>query len=91
LGAQNILRNESDPFPRINPEFVVRAQPDVILISELDVKTMRERPGWSNMTSVRGGRICAFNAMDQNVLVRPGPRLAEAARIMADCLKRFAS
>ena len=91
LGAQNILQAETDAFPRMNPEFVIRAQPDLIMISERDVAAMLTRPGWSNMAAIKGNRICAFVTTDQDILVRPGPRLPQAARIMADCLKRFAS
>jgi iron complex transport system substrate-binding protein len=91
LGAQNILPAEPDAFPRINPEFVIRAQPDLIMISERDVAAMLARPGWSHMTAIKGNRICAFSATEQDILVRPGPRLPQAARLMADCLKRFAS
>lgn len=90
LGAQNILHTQSDAFPRINPEFVIRAQPDVIMISERDMAVMLERPGWSNMAAIKHHRICAFATAEQDVLVRPGPRLAEAARVMANCLGRFA-
>jgi iron complex transport system substrate-binding protein len=90
LGAQNILQTQPDAFPRINPEFVIRAQPDVIMISERDLTAMLQRPGWSNMAAIKHHRICAFATAEQDVLVRPGPRLAEAARVMANCLGRFA-
>ena len=91
LGAQNILQAEPDAFPRMNPEFVIRAQPDLIMISERDVAGMLTRPGWSSMAAIKGNRICAFATTEQDILVRPGPRLPQAARMMADCLKRFAS
>ena len=91
LGAQNILQALPEAFPRLNPEFVIRAQPDLIMISERDITAMLERPGWSTMTAVKNHRICTFAAVEQDILVRPGPRLSEAARLMADCLKRFAS
>jgi iron complex transport system substrate-binding protein len=91
LGAQNILQARPEAFPRINPEFVVRVQPDLIMISERDLADMRKRPGWSNMNAIKENHICAFPTTEQDVLVRPGPRLAEAAQLMADCLKRFAS
>lgn len=91
LGAQNVLQAQSDAFPQINPEFVVRAQPDLIMISERDVADMLARPGWSNMMAVKDKRVCAFASTEQDILVRPGPRMAEAARLMANCLKRFAS
>jgi iron complex transport system substrate-binding protein len=89
LGAQNILQTQPDAFPRINPEFVIRAQPNVIMISERDLTAMLERPGWSNIAAIKHNRICAFATAEQDVLVRPGPRLAEAAHLMSSCLRRF--
>jgi iron complex transport system substrate-binding protein len=91
LGAHNILQAQPDAFPRINPEFVLRAQPDLIMVSERDMASMLERPGWSSMAAIKNNRFCAFAPAEQDVLVRPGPRLAEAAHIMANCLKRFSS
>jgi iron complex transport system substrate-binding protein len=32
------------------------------------------------------GRVCAFAPAQADVLMRPGPRLAEAAHLMAQCL-----
>jgi iron complex transport system substrate-binding protein len=60
------------------------------MISERDMAVMLERPGWPNMAAIKHNRICAFPTAEQDVLVRPGPRLAEAARVMANCLGRFA-
>jgi iron complex transport system substrate-binding protein len=91
LGAQNVLQAQLVAFPQINPEFVVRAQPDLIMISERDMADMLARPGWGNMNAVKNKRVCAFATIEQEILVRPGPRMAEAAQLMANCLKRFAS
>jgi iron complex transport system substrate-binding protein len=44
------------------------------------------RPGWKNMQAMRMERVCQFKKEDANILVRPGPRLAEAAQLMAQCL-----
>jgi iron complex transport system substrate-binding protein len=38
------------------------------------------------MRALREQRLCVFPVEEANVLVRPGPRMAEAARIMARCL-----
>lgn len=86
LGVQNIVGPELGPFPRINPEFVVRADPDVILIGERNRAGLEQRPGWSGMRALREGRICVFDEAQSDVLVRPGPRMAEAARLLADCV-----
>ncbi|MDB5873193.1 MAG: transporter substrate-binding protein [Ramlibacter sp.] len=87
VGAANIVPGALGSVPKLNPEFVVRANPQVIMISEFGARTLKQRPGWSRIRAVRDGRVCALNSVQGDVLVRPGPRLAEAARIMVDCLK----
>lgn len=86
LGVQNIVRPELGPFPRINPEYVVRENPDLIMIGSRNVQGMEARPGWRGMRAVREQRVCVFTPEESDVLVRPGPRMAEAARIMARCI-----
>jgi iron complex transport system substrate-binding protein len=87
LGAKNIIPKGLGPFPKINPEFVVRANPDVIMVSRQGLTGMAQRPGWAKMRAVRDNRMCAFSSEDDDVLVRAGPRMAQAAQLMANCLK----
>ena len=86
LGLQNIVPAEQGPFPRMNPEFVVRADPDLILIGVRNAHGLENRPGWRGMRAVREQRVCIFSTEESDVLVRPGPRMAEAARVMARCI-----
>ena len=86
LGARNILPASLGPFPKINPEFVVRAQPDIIMVGDSNFADMANRPGWQNMRAMRTQRVCHFKSEESDVLVRAGPRMAEAARLMAQCL-----
>ena len=86
LGARNILPASLGPFPKINPEFVVRSQPDIIMVGDSNFADMAARPGWRNMRAMRTQRVCHFKPEDSDVLVRAGPRMAEAARLMAQCL-----
>ena len=88
IGARNIVPASLGPFPKLNPEFVVRADPDVIMLAEDEPAARIEgRPGWQRMRAVRAGRVCAFDAAQRDVLVRAGPGMAEAARLMVQCLK----
>jgi len=86
LGVRNIIGAELGPFPKINPEFVVRADPDLIMVSERNSQGMAQRPGWAGMRAIRERRICRFTSEQSDVLARPGPRMAEAARLMARCI-----
>lgn len=86
LGVQNIVPASLGPFPKLNPEFVVRANPDLIMISKRNSTELFNRPGWENIRAIRENRVCIFPDEQADVLVRPGPRMAEAAGIMADCV-----
>lgn len=86
LGVRNVIAPELGPFPLVNPEYVVRADPDLVMIGERDAADLRQRPGWSGVRALREGRICVFTPAESDVLVRPGPRMAEAARLLARCI-----
>ena len=86
LGMKNIVPASLGPFPKLNPEYVVRANPDLIMVSVRSAAGMEQRPGWGGIRAVREGRICRFDAAQSDVLVRPGPRMDEAARLMARCI-----
>lgn len=86
LGLGNIVPAALGPFPQINPEFILRAQPDVIMATQLELARMPRRPGWERLRALRDKQQCGFAASHYDVLVRPGPRLGEAAELMAGCL-----
>ncbi|MES2280892.1 MAG: helical backbone metal receptor [Pseudomonadota bacterium] len=90
LGVKNVVPAALGPFPKLNPEFVVRANPDIIMIGNRSMLAMVPYPGWGSIKAVKEQRICVFGVGDSDVVVRPGPRMAEAARIMAKCLEEKA-
>jgi iron complex transport system substrate-binding protein len=90
LGVKSIVPGELGPFPRINPEFVVRMDPDLIMISQAEGPGLELRPGWSDMRAIREHHVCLFSPADSQLIVRPGPRMAQAARLMARCIARNA-
>lgn len=96
IGADNIIPASLGAFPKLSPEFVVRANPDVIMLGRDDevahqtdrVGSLAKRPGWSSIAAIQSRRVCRFTADESNVLVRAGPRMPEGARLMAECLRR---
>jgi len=74
------------PFPKLNPEYIVRAQPDIVMAARRDLAAMPRRPGWSTLRALRSGQACRFDAAQDELLTRSGPRMGEAARVLADCL-----
>lgn len=87
LGLNNIVAGSLGPFPKVNPEFVVRAQPDVIMVGDSNADAMPTRPGWGNLKAIQQKRVCAFDRTDADILVRPGPRMAQGATLVARCLQ----
>ena len=87
LGVVNVIPDSLGPFPKINPEFVVQAKPDVILLTESTVADIQKRPGWNSIPAVMRNRICTFSTDQNDVLVRPGPRMGEAALIISQCIQ----
>jgi iron complex transport system substrate-binding protein len=87
LGVRNVVPGTLGPFPQLNPEFVVRADPQVIMVAGDEAPQLAARPGWRRLQAVREGRVCGFSHADADVLVRAGPRMAEGARLMARCLR----
>ncbi|MBA4178380.1 MAG: ABC transporter substrate-binding protein [Leptothrix sp. (in: Bacteria)] len=86
LALANIVPAAMGPFPKLNPEFVIRAQPALVMASAEAVAEMPGRPGWAALQAPQRGRVCGFGAAAMDTLVRPGPRLAEGAEAIADCL-----
>ena len=86
LHLRNIAPAALGAFPRLSPEFVVQAQPEVILAARRNAVQMAARPGWGRLPALRGGQVCAFDEPTYELLIRPGPRMGEAARAMAACL-----
>jgi iron complex transport system substrate-binding protein len=86
LGLGNVVPAALGSFPSLNPEFVLRAQPDIVIASQRGLASMASRPGWSSLRALQAGRSCGLAPVDWDSLVRPGPRLADAAEALAACI-----
>jgi iron complex transport system substrate-binding protein len=86
LGLRNIVPAELGPFPKLNPEFILRAQPDLMMGRARAVAAMPRRPGWGRLEALRRQQLCSFDEERYDPLVRPGPRMGEAALSVASCL-----
>ncbi len=86
LGLVNIVSGELGLFPKINPEMVVRRAPDLIIGPRASLSGLADRPGWASLPAVRRQQVCMFDADQWELISSPGPRLGEAAALLADCL-----
>ncbi|NLD68529.1 MAG: ABC transporter substrate-binding protein [Limnobacter sp.] len=90
LGLANIVEPQLGPFPKLNPEYVVRAKPDIIVGTRREQAALVRRPGWGALAAVREQRLCGFDTPQYDLLTRPGPRAGEAAALLVDCLVELA-
>ena len=90
LGMRNIVPAALGPFPKLNPEYVVRHNPDVIFAPPEAASTLAQRPGWAGIRAVREKRLCALGPEQRDSVVRPGPRVVEGMRALKECLDRVA-
>lgn len=79
-GGINIFKNEIN-YPLVNTEMVLMKNPDIIFLiyPNPDIEAVKSRPAWKYIKAVENNNIFAIN---QDILVRPGPRNIEAIKIM---------
>jgi len=89
LGLVNVVTSSMGAFPQVNPEFVVKANPQIIFMGERTATDLKSRPGWQRIEAIAQQRICAFTPAQSDIVVRSGPRIPEAADLMLACLNRM--
>jgi iron complex transport system substrate-binding protein len=89
LGLVNVVTPAMGSFPQVNPEFVVKANPQIIFMGERAATDLKTRPGWQRIEAIQQQKICSFTPDQSDIVVRSGPRIPEAADLMVACLKRI--
>jgi iron complex transport system substrate-binding protein len=86
-GGINVFGDRPGSSLEISAQDLIAAQPEVCFVSwcgvaadKLDVRRLIERPGLEELAAARAGRVYP---LDERFSGRPGPRMLEAARIMA--------
>jgi iron complex transport system substrate-binding protein len=86
-GGRNIVPAELGDFPMLDPEFIVNANPEIIVLASHphgeSAVTIAARPGWATLTAVVEGAIIELTAEQVDLLNRPGPNLGAAVRLLA--------
>ncbi|MEM2004517.1 MAG: ABC transporter substrate-binding protein [Zestosphaera sp.] len=94
-GGVNVFANTSMTWFTASPESVISLNPSVIIISynygafgsyQDLVSRIASRPGWESVRAVRDGRVYVVGGVAEDVLSRPGPRLALAVKVLARIL-----
>jgi iron complex transport system substrate-binding protein len=85
-GGINLMADSDTAYPIANLETIIAVDPDVIIYAHGAMSTAQvaERDGWRQMEAVRRGRIVQIE--DENILVRPGPRIVEGLEALAEAI-----
>lgn len=92
-GGRTIFPDLRADWPQVSMEEIVRRQPELVLLPvgenrRHSLRRLLDAPGWRELEAVREGRIVEVPA---DLLSRPGPHLAQAARAMRAALHPDAS
>lgn len=89
-GGRTIVTDAMGDYPQVDPEFVVRQDPQVVLLLDAPygqtVKAAEARPGWSEMRAVKDGRVVPLDLQQVDMLSRAGPRMGDAVVLLARLL-----
>ena len=88
--GENIVPPELGLFPKISPEFVVKANPEVIILADapfgVTLEEIKKRPGWSEIKAVKEGRVCELTLEETDLVSRPGPRVPQGLLVLIRCI-----
>lgn len=82
-GGRNVFGDVASPSPQVSLEAIVARDPEIILYPVhrgAERTPIPDRTGWEVLGAVRDGRIRVF---DGEIVVRLGPRVADAVRELA--------
>lgn len=91
-GGRNVFDTQSSGWFMVNKEQIYAKQPQVIVIISATPVTSQEEyqavldsldPMWKNTPAYEDGEVYVFSGDAADILQRPGPRLAEAAELLA--------
>lgn len=84
-GCDPVTSVAEEPYPQWSAEQLVEDDPDVYLASEFGqgLDKVTNRPGIKDLRAVKDGRVAL---VDGDLISRPGPRVAEGLRALADAL-----
>lgn len=95
-GGINVFDTQPSSWFMVSKEQIYRMQPQVIIIiqSENEITSDREYlelldgldPMWKNTPAFKSGEVFVFSGDSGDIMSRPGPRLAQAAELIAKLL-----
>ncbi len=87
-GGKNIFDDLKTNWPEVSVEQVILRNPEWIMTdnnhgAHINQAVLAKRPGWARIDAVRNNRIGSINS---DMIMRAGPRLADAILVMAELI-----
>jgi iron complex transport system substrate-binding protein len=85
-GGRNVFASSVQEYPVVDPEAVLAADPEVILLLHPDMtaRDVEARVGWGGISAIKQSRV--FEKLDEDLLFRPGPRIVDGVVLLAKLL-----
>lgn len=85
-GGENIAGDGASPWLKLSREVIIDRSPEIIFLADHlsgeNGETVAARPGWELVSAVKEGRVIEIG--DTDLLSRPGPRVIEALKYVAE-------
>lgn len=81
-GGINIFSDLNKPYPVVSQEEIIKRNPEIIIV--LHPGNITDRLGWRHISAVQNNNV--YTDIDEDYLMRPGPRLVEGFRALREHL-----
>lgn len=86
-GGDNIVTADLGAFPKLDPEFIVAANPEIILLADAaygeSAESLAARAGWADIAAISSGKVYELSPEQVDIINRPGPRIIDALFLLA--------
>jgi iron complex transport system substrate-binding protein len=85
-GGRNVFESSVQEYPVVDPEAVLAADPEVILLlhPDMSARDVEARVGWGGISAIKKSRV--FEKLEEDLLFRPGPRIVDGVVLLAKLL-----
>jgi len=82
-GGDNIFSDLPRDYSRVNPEEVIKKNPDIIIVTyphDSAVQDIKQRKGWEVVSAVKNDMIFTTDDIDPDIIIRATPRIVSGIK-----------
>lgn len=86
LDVENIAADTNEAYPQLSVETIIEKDPDIYLSLYPTVDELKETSGLSDLDCIKNDHIIFYEALsdEADMIQRPGPRVVEGMRLLAE-------